>query len=150
MIPRDAAAEDQGEFVGLTDSAIGVEEPLLDGIDGGATTKDQIVGVLYLGKKQPVLNAGVLSLFRSEKGREAGQPLLSTGDHLVAAEGIGEFLKGFRIGTLHEGVGALLQANITLLHAQGEPVMLIETDASGEGKIGQTLTNICPQRESWT
>src|SRR6516165_8000789 len=136
MMPRDAAAEDQREFVGLTDRAIGVEERLLEGIDSSATAKDQIVGVLYLGKKQPVLNAGVLSLFGSEKGREAGQPLLSTGDHLVGGEGIGEFLKGFRIGTLQEGVGALLKANVTLLHAQGQPIMLIEADASGEGEIG--------------
>jgi hypothetical protein len=29
----DAQAKDQGEFVGLTDSTIGVEEPLLEGID---------------------------------------------------------------------------------------------------------------------
>ena len=120
----------------MTDRSVGVEEPLLKGIDGGATTEDQIVGILYLGKKQPVLNAGVLSLFGSEKGREAGQPLLSTGDHLVGGEGIGEFLKGFRIGTLQEGVGALLKANVTLLHAQGQPIMLIEADASGEGEIG--------------
>ena len=46
MMPRDATAEYQRELVGLTDGAIGVEEPLLEGIDGGATTEDQIVGVL--------------------------------------------------------------------------------------------------------
>src|SRR6266699_1711452 len=106
----DAAAEDQGEFVGLTDGAIGVE--------------------------QPVLNAGVLSLLGSEKGREAGQPFLGTGEQIVGGERIGEFLQGLRIGTLQEGVSALLKADATLSHAQGQPVMLIETDASGEGKIG--------------
>src|SRR5437879_7293105 len=132
----DAAAEDQGEFVGLTDGAIGVEEPLLKGIDGGATTKDEIIAVLYLRKKQPVLNAGVLSLLGSEKGREMGQPLLGTGEQIVGGEGIGEFLQGLRIGTLQESVRALLKADATLLHAQGQPVMLIETDASGEGEIG--------------
>jgi len=46
----------------LTDGAIGVEEPLLKGIDGGATTEDEIVAELHLRKKQPVLNAGVLFL----------------------------------------------------------------------------------------
>src|SRR5437867_5996412 len=100
MTTGDAAAEDQGEFVGLTDGAIGVEEPLLEGIDGGATTKDEIVAELHLRKKQPVLNAGVLSLLDSEKGREAGQPFLGTGDQIVGGEGIGEFLQGLRIGTL--------------------------------------------------
>jgi hypothetical protein len=77
----------------LTDGAVGVEEPSLEGIHGGATTEDQIVAVLYLREKQAVLNAGVPALFGSEKGAEAGQPLLSTGDHLVGGEGIGEFLK---------------------------------------------------------
>src|SRR5207253_7936183 len=91
---------------------------------------------LYLRKKQPVLNAGVLSLLGSEKGREMGQPLLGTGEQIVGGEGIGEFLQGLRIGTLQESVRALLKADATLLHAQGQPVMLIETDASGEGKIG--------------
>src|SRR5215469_5692747 len=131
----DAAAEDQREFVGLTDGAIGIEEPLLEGIDGGATTEDQIVAVLHLRKKQAVLNAGVLSLFGSEKGDEAGQPLLSTADHLVGLEGIGKFLKSLWIGTLQEGVGALLKTN-ALLHAQSQPVMLIETDAGREGEVG--------------
>src|SRR2546430_3517439 len=60
----------------------------------------------------------------------------ATGEQIVGGEGIGEFLQGLRIGTLQESVGALLKADATLLHAQGQPVMLIETDASGEGEIG--------------
>ena len=51
MTAGDAATEDQREFVGLTDGAIGIEEPLLEGIDSGATTEDQIVAVLYLREK---------------------------------------------------------------------------------------------------
>ena len=43
MTTGDAAAEDQSEFVGLTDGAIGIEEPLFEGIDSGATTEDEIV-----------------------------------------------------------------------------------------------------------
>src|SRR6516162_6701455 len=132
----DAPAKDQGAFVGLPDSAIGVEQPLLQGIDGGATPEDEVVAKLHLGKKQPVLNAGLLALLGSEKGRETGQPFLSTVDQIVGGEGTGEFLKGLRIGTLQEGVGALLKADATLLHAQGQPVVLIETDASREGEVG--------------
>ena len=49
----DATAEDQGEFVGLTNGAIGVEEPLLESVDGGTTTEDQIVAKFYLSEKQP-------------------------------------------------------------------------------------------------
>jgi hypothetical protein len=136
MMASDAPTKDQGEFVGLTDGAIGVEQPLLEGIDGGATTEDEVVAKLYLGKKQPVLNAGLLSLLGSEKGRETSQPFLSTVAQIVGGEGIGEFLKGFRIGKLQEGVGALLKADATLLHAQGQPVVLIETDAGREEEVG--------------
>lgn len=80
MKPRDAATEDEGKFVGLTNGAVGVQESLLEGIDGSATMEDEIVAVLYLRKKQPVLNTGVLSFFGSEKGREAGQPFLRSSD----------------------------------------------------------------------
>ena len=97
MMTGDAAAEDQGEFVGLTDGAIGIDESLFEGIDGGTTTEEQIVAVLHLRKKQSVLNAGVLSLLGSEKGGEASQPFLSTADHLVGGEGIGEFLQRLRV-----------------------------------------------------
>src|SRR5580693_8734591 len=136
MTAGDAAAEDQSEFVRLTDGAIGVEEPLLEGIDGGATMEDEIVADLHLGKKQAVLNAGLLSLLGSEKGREAGQPLLATSDQIVGGEGIGKFLQGLRIGTPQESVSALLKVDALLTHAQGQPVMLIETDPGGEGEIG--------------
>ena len=86
MMTGDVAAEDQGEFVGLTNGAIGVEEPLLESVDGGTTTEDQIVAKFYLSEKQPVLNPGVLSLLGGEKGGEAGQPFLCTGDQIVGRE----------------------------------------------------------------
>jgi len=117
-------------------SRIGVEESLLEGLDGGTRTEDQIVAKFYLGEKQPVLNAGVLSLLSGEKRREASQPFLSTVDQIVGGEGIGEFLQGLRIGTSQEGVGALLKADAALVQAQCQPVMLIETDTGGEGEIG--------------
>jgi hypothetical protein len=71
MTACDAAAEDQGEFVGLIDGAIGIEEPLLKGIDGGARTKDQIVAILHLCKKHPVLNAGMFHLLGGEGVKRA-------------------------------------------------------------------------------
>src|SRR5215831_14148459 len=135
MMTGDAAAEDQGEFVGLTDGAIGIDESLLEGINGGTTTKDEIVGELHLGKKQPVLNTGLLSLLGSEKGCEAGQPFVGAGDQILGGEGIGEFLQSLRVRTLHKSVRALLKVGIALSQAQGQPVMLIETDASREGEV---------------
>src|SRR5260370_2675487 len=131
----DAPANDQGGFVGLTDSAIGVQEPLREGMDGGATTEDEIVAELHLREKQPVLNAGMLSLFGSEKGRETGQPFLGTVDQIVGGEGIGEFLQGFRIGTLQDGVGALLKSDATRLHSTATPIWLLGTDPSTPGQL---------------
>jgi four helix bundle protein len=136
VMASDAAAEDQGEFVGLTNGAIGIQEPLLESIDGGATTEDQIVAKLHLREKRSVLNPGVLSLLGSEEGREVGQPFLGTANHIGGGEGISKFLQGFRIGALQEGVSTLSKPNATLLHTQGQPIMLIETDPSGKGKVG--------------
>ena len=50
---------------------------------------------------------------------------------------IGEFLKSLGIAATQEGVGGLLKVDVLLLHAQGEPVMLVETDACRERKIGR-------------
>lgn len=38
-------------FVGLTDGAIGIQKSLFEGIDGGATTEDEVVTKLGLGQK---------------------------------------------------------------------------------------------------
>ena len=101
----DAPAKDQGEFVGLTDSAIGVEQPLL--------------------------NAGVLSLLGSEKGRETGQPFLSTVDQIVGDETIGESLQG----RSEHCKKAFAHCRKRMSRSHRQPIMLIETDASGEGEI---------------
>ena len=109
----DAPAEDQGEFVGLTNGAIGVEQPLLESIDGGATTEDQIVAKFYLCEKHSVLNPGVLSFLGGEKGGEMGQPFLCTGDQIVGREGIRKDLGYGDTGsltTLLEEVSRLLNA----------------------------------------
>jgi len=53
----------------LTNGAIGVEEPLLESIDGGATTEDQIVAKLHLREKRSVLNPVCSLQTRAEKGK---------------------------------------------------------------------------------
>ena len=83
-----------------------------------------------------MLNTGVLSLLGSEKGGEVSQPFLSTADHLVGGEGIGEFLQRLRVRTLHKSIRALLKVDTPLSQAHGQPVVLIETDARREGEIG--------------
>ena len=48
MIAGDPAAKDEGQFVRLTNSAIGIEEPLFEGIDRGAATENKVVTILSL------------------------------------------------------------------------------------------------------
>jgi hypothetical protein len=100
MMTGDAAAEDEGEFVGFTDGAIGIQESLLEGIDGSTTTENEIVTVLHLSKKERVLNTGMLPLIGGEEGQKAGQPFLGAGNHIVGAERIGQSLQCLRMGTL--------------------------------------------------
>ena len=86
MMTGDTGAEDQGEFVGSTDGAVGVEEPLLKDIDGSATTKDEVVAELHLREEEPVLAARVFSLSRGEEGCEMRQPFLATGHQIARGE----------------------------------------------------------------
>ena len=56
--PGDLAAEDGGEFRGLPDGPVRIEEALAQCIQGGATLKDQVVAVFDLREKQPMLTGG--------------------------------------------------------------------------------------------
>jgi hypothetical protein len=42
----DFAAEDRGEFCGLSDRAVGVEEAFAKRVERGAALKDQVVAVM--------------------------------------------------------------------------------------------------------
>jgi hypothetical protein len=81
----DPAAEDRRNLVWLTDGAIGVEEPLAEPVERGAAIEDEVVAKLGLGKEQPMMAAGVLSLVGGEERREAGEPLLAAGDEVARA-----------------------------------------------------------------
>jgi hypothetical protein len=77
ITPGDLATEDGRDLVRPANGAIGVEKPLSQCIQRGASLKDQIVTIFHLGEKQPVLAAGLLALLFGEEGRAASQPLLS-------------------------------------------------------------------------
>jgi hypothetical protein len=76
----DLVAEDRGDLVWLTDGPIGVEEPLAEPVERGATMEDEIVAELGLGKEQPMMAAGVFPFCRR---REAGEPLLAADDKIA-------------------------------------------------------------------
>src|SRR5438045_4131685 len=83
-----------------------------------------------------MLATGLRSFPRSEERGEARQPLLAACHQVARRERVSELLEAFRRCTLDEGVGALFEGDALLAHPVGEPVMLIETDSSGERKIG--------------
>ena len=51
----DLTAEDSGDLARLTDGAVGIQESLVQVIQCGAAVKDEVVAILHLGEKEPVL-----------------------------------------------------------------------------------------------
>src|ERR1019366_4742242 len=83
-----------------------------------------------------MLTTGLFALLLREDGSEAVQPLAAADQQIVRGQRIGEFLKPLGVTATQEGVGGLLKVDVLLLHAEGEPVMLVETDAAGKGEVG--------------
>ena len=54
VVLRHLAAEDHGNLVGLSDRAVGVEEPFAEPVQRRAAIKDEVVAELDLGEEQPV------------------------------------------------------------------------------------------------
>ena len=53
----DLAAEDGGDLAGLADGAVGIQESLVQLIQCSAPVKDEVVAILDLREKEPVLAA---------------------------------------------------------------------------------------------
>src|SRR5216683_2702854 len=70
----DLAAKDHGDFVGLTDGAVGVQESLPQGIEGGSAMENEIIAILDLSKEEAMLAAGLFALLFRKEGSEAIQP----------------------------------------------------------------------------
>ncbi len=64
------AAEDHGDFLGLPDGTIHIQEPLGELVHSGAAMEDEVVAVLHLREEQPVLAACRLTLPGGEEGSE--------------------------------------------------------------------------------
>ena len=70
MVLLDLTAKDDADFIGLSNGAVGIDQPLTELIDGGAAREDQIVAIFDLGKEQPVFDSRLLSF---TLGKEWGQ-----------------------------------------------------------------------------
>src|ERR1700758_4558776 len=72
VVLGDLAAEDGGDLAGLADGAVGIQESLVQMIQCGAPVKDQVVAILHLGEKEPVLTAASFAFALFEEGSQTG------------------------------------------------------------------------------
>ena len=75
----DLAAEDDGNLVRLANGSIGIQQPLSHLVQGSAAGEDEVIAVLDLGEKEPVLTADLFPLPLGEKGSDGGEPFLPAG-----------------------------------------------------------------------
>jgi len=68
----DPAPEDGGDLAGLADGAVGIQESLVQVIQCGAPMKDQVVAILNLGEKEPVLTAATFAFAVFEERSQRG------------------------------------------------------------------------------
>ena len=117
---------------------------VLLGVESGSPIKDQVVAEFDLREEQPVLTARLPALCFTEERGEARQPFATAARQILCGRGVGEFLEPLGGAAPQEGVPALREVDALLAHTVGEPVMLVETDPSGERQIGHIRTNIRP------
>ena len=70
IVLGDLAAEDNGEFIGLTDRPIGIQQSFPHPVQGGTAREDHVVAKLRLRKKQPVINPSPTAFARGKKGNQ--------------------------------------------------------------------------------
>ena len=68
----DLTAEDSGDLARLTDGAVGIQESLVQVIQCGSAMEDQVVTILHLGEKEPMLTAASFAFAFFEEGGQAG------------------------------------------------------------------------------
>src|SRR5215471_16912202 len=91
----------------------------------GAPEKDQVIAVLGLSEEQPVLTDGFAAFVLGEERSECGQPLETALQYIASGERIGQFLQLFGMRAAEKGVLALLEIDLLLAHANGQPIMLV-------------------------
>ena len=72
VILGDLAPEDRGDLAGLADGAIGIQESLVQLIQRGAPVKDEVVAILHLGEKEPVLTTASFAFAVFKEGSQTG------------------------------------------------------------------------------
>ena len=68
----DPTTEDGGDFFGLADGAVGIQESLVQVIQCGTPVKDEVVAILHLGEKEPVLTTASFAFAVFKEGSQTG------------------------------------------------------------------------------
>src|SRR5438270_8157653 len=113
----------------------GVEQSLAQLVERGPPMKDQIVAEFDLREEEAMLAACLSALSFAEERGEAGQPFLAAARQILGSQGIGQLLETLRCAAAQKSIRALLEIEVLLIHAVGQPVMLIETDPRRERQI---------------
>jgi hypothetical protein len=121
--------KDDGNFVGLADGPIGIQQPSSELIQRCSPMKNQIVTILHLGEEKSVLATSSVAFARFEKWRQISEPFLPATQKIVRSQRIGQLLKLLRLAAAEECVGTLLKIDRCFTHPVGQPVMLIQTDS---------------------
>jgi hypothetical protein len=80
VVLGDLTTEDRGDLVRLADGAVGIQQSLAQLIQCGAPLKDQVVAVLHLREKEPMLTAATFAFsYRADKGFDHYRVALSIG-----------------------------------------------------------------------
>lgn len=74
MVLQDLSAEDDADFVRLSDGAVGIEQPVTQFINSGAPREDQIVAIFDLGEEQPMFHSRLLSFTRGKEWSQLRKP----------------------------------------------------------------------------
>ena len=82
-----------------------------------------------------MLAARLSALSFAEERGEAGEPFLAAARQILGRQGVGQLLETLRCAAAQKSIRALLEIEVLLMHAVGQPVMLIETDPRREWQI---------------
>ena len=97
--------------------------------------EDKVVAILDLGEEQSVLTARLPALGRGEERSEPTQPLVSASSQIAAGERICQLLQALGMLAVEESVGMLLKLDWFLPQTVGQPIMLVEVDASRKREV---------------
>src|SRR6266478_3919662 len=131
----DAPPEDDRNLVRAADRTVEVQEALVQAIEPRAAFEDQVRAVFDLADEQAITEALATTFGVGEKGNQLGQPAMGTSQDVRRSEGVGKCLQPGRVATGSERIAALLEGDVFLAQAAGEPLVAIETDTSVEREI---------------